>query len=389
MALTWVALLALWGQAPDAGVKAFRALLREYGEALFAFDRAMAAAKTQAQREAAYRDRHPKNAEYAARCLAIAKAHPKSLAAVDALIWAVMHPVEASQPQSRLRGEALLRLLANYRDDARLGHLCTRLVLTVDPDSEAFLKEMSEKAKGESLARAVAARAQNLKNRAAVISALKEDGANRAEYERLWGKAVIAELMRGSPKALEKQSTALFEKVVARHGALKHPTHGTLGAFARAHLLSLREPVAEGKAAPEVAGTGLSGEKMKLSEHRGKVVLIDFHSHGLAASRAMFAAERLLLKRYAGKPFVLLGVSGDADRAEARQRNRAAGVTWPSWHDGGGLDGPIATRWDVERWPTVVLVDHKGVVRHIWAGWPDAKTLTKAISGLVEKAEKK
>jgi peroxiredoxin len=389
VAVTWVIVLALCGQGTDEGIKAFRALLREYDQAMEAFNNAMKVATTPAQREAAYREKHPKNGDYAVRCLAIAKAHPKSLAAVDALIWAALHPVEAALPASRLRGKALRQLLDDYPSDARLALLCTRLVLAVDPDSEAFLKTVAEKAKGESLSRAIAARAQNLKNRAGVIRMLKEEKDARADFERLWGKDAIAALMRGSPEKLEKESIAQFETVVAKHADLKHPTHGNLGAFAKANLLALREPVTVGKKAPEIAGKGLSGEALKLSTYRGKVVLIDFYAHGLDACRDMFATEKLLVKRYASKPFVLLGVNGDAGQTQTRLRNKAAGLAWPTWYDGGGLDGPIATRWEVDRWPTIVLIDHEGVVRHIWTGWPDVKELAKAITALVEKAEKK
>src|SRR5262249_62401412 len=109
-----------------------------------------------------------------------------------------------------------------------------------DPGSHAVLKAMAEKAKVASLVRAIAGRAQNLKNRSGVIKMLKDEKEARAEFEALWGKDVIAELMRAAPEKLEKESIALFEKVVAKHGTLKHPTHGTLGDFAKANILALR-----------------------------------------------------------------------------------------------------------------------------------------------------
>jgi hypothetical protein len=39
-------------------------------------------------------------------------------------------------------------------------------------------------------------------------------------------------------------------------------------------------------------------------------------------------------------------------------------VTWPSFFDGGGTEGPIATKWGVNGWPTVYVIDQKGVIRH-------------------------
>ena len=38
-------------------------------------------------------------------------------------------------------------------------------------------------------------------------------------------------------------------------------------------------------------------------------------------------------------------------------------ITWPSWFDGGGTGGPIATLYGVRSWPTVYVLDPKGVIR--------------------------
>ena len=38
-------------------------------------------------------------------------------------------------------------------------------------------------------------------------------------------------------------------------------------------------------------------------------------------------------------------------------------ITWPSFFDGGGIGGPIATRWGVRGWPTIYVLDAKGVIR--------------------------
>ena len=38
-------------------------------------------------------------------------------------------------------------------------------------------------------------------------------------------------------------------------------------------------------------------------------------------------------------------------------------ITWTSFFDGGGTDGPISTRWHVTGWPTLFILDKKGVIR--------------------------
>ncbi len=29
-----------------------------------------------------------------------------------------------------------------------------------------------------------------------------------------------------------------------------------------------------------------------------------------------------------------------------------------------GMDGPISTKWNVSAWPTIYVIDSKGVIRH-------------------------
>jgi hypothetical protein len=38
-------------------------------------------------------------------------------------------------------------------------------------------------------------------------------------------------------------------------------------------------------------------------------------------------------------------------------------ITWRSWWDGGNTSGPIAIQWNVSGWPTIYVLDDKGVIR--------------------------
>jgi hypothetical protein len=40
------------------------------------------------------------------------------------------------------------------------------------------------------------------------------------------------------------------------------------------------------------------------------------------------------------------------------------GVTWRSfWNGPRGTSGPISSKWGVRGWPTIYVLDHKGVIR--------------------------
>jgi len=77
----------------------------------------------------------------------------------------------------------------------------------------------------------------------------------------------------------------------------------------------------------------------------------------------MYPHERSLVKRLEGKPFALLGVNSDP-KDRLRSVMKKENITWRSWWDGGDTSGPIATRWNVHGWPTIYVLDHKGVIRY-------------------------
>lgn len=76
----------------------------------------------------------------------------------------------------------------------------------------------------------------------------------------------------------------------------------------------------------------------------------------------MYPHERSLVKRLQDKPFALLGVNSDQDREKLKKVLETEKISWPSWWNG-GTEGPIAKRWNVSGWPTIYVLDHKGVIR--------------------------
>ena len=103
----------------------------------------------------------------------------------------------------------------------------------------------------------------------------------------------------------------------------------------------------------------------------------------------MFPHERSLVKRLENKPFALIGVNSDKDKTQIKEKNENQQITWRSfWNGPEGTGGPISKRWNVAGWPTLYIIDHKGVIRHKWVGSPGNEAMDKAIDELVEQAEK-
>src|SRR6516164_3831661 len=78
----------------------------------------------------------------------------------------------------------------------------------------------------------------------------------------------------------------------------------------------------------------------------------------------MLPHERSLVQQYQGKPVVFLGVNSDSDRREISTVAAKEGITWRCWWDGGNPGGPIARLYKVSAWPTVYVIDGRGIIRY-------------------------
>ena len=99
----------------------------------------------------------------------------------------------------------------------------------------------------------------------------------------------------------------------------------------------------------------------------------------------MYPHERSLVKAMETKPFVLIGVNSDPSKDMLKQVISKEKMTWRSFWDGGSTSGPIATKWNVHGWPTLYVVDHKGIIRHKWVGSPGEEAIDKAVDQLVKE----
>jgi hypothetical protein len=103
----------------------------------------------------------------------------------------------------------------------------------------------------------------------------------------------------------------------------------------------------------------------------------------------MYPHERSLVKRLEGKPFVLLGINSDKDRAELKKVMDKEKIIWRSFWNGGSRQGRISSRWEIVVWPTVFLIDPNGIIRHRHVGSPREGILDGEIDKLIAEVEKK
>ena len=68
----------------------------------------------------------------------------------------------------------------------------------------------------------------------------------------------------------------------------------------------------------------------------------------------------------ADEPVELLGVNSDESLTIAIDAKKEERLDYRAWWDGHGEDprkGPIATAWNITGWPTIYIIDDRGVIR--------------------------
>jgi len=178
-------------------------------------------------------------------------------------------------------------------------------------------------------------------------------------------------------KALDYLEKAIKEAPDVRVG------RQTIAAAAAGDIQALKT-LGVGKPAPDAEGTELKDDKkVKLSSYQGKVVLLDIWATWCGPCRAMIPHERELVKKLAGKPFVLLSVSTDEKKETLTTFLEKEPMPWTHWW--AGEESDLIKTYRVRAFPTLYLIDAKGVIRKKWVGSPDPEVLNKAVEELVKE----
>lgn len=205
--------------------------------------------------------------------------------------------------------------------------------------------------------------------------------AKRAEYAKRRGAALLADHVARGADALRSAGLAALHRVVDDFYFADHRKAGYLGALADAELFEL-EHLQVGMVAPEIEGVDEDGVPFKLSDYRGKVVLIDFWGYWCPICVHNLPGERKLVDRLKDQPFALVGINSDPkDRLAIGLKHEP--LSWRSFFDGGDPYGPIASRWNVTSWPTMYVLDDAGVIR---AKGEDLDELERAVDALLVRA---
>jgi len=140
-----------------------------------------------------------------------------------------------------------------------------------------------------------------------------------------------------------------------------------LGAlFALFAMTSIASSGLTGGKAPDFVLKSSTGENLRLSEHRGEVVMINFWATWCGPCRQEMPLLDNLYSKYQRVGFNLLGVNIDDDSRRAMEMIKDLGVNFPVLFD---ASKEVSKLYEVEAMPVTVLVDREGTVRYVHHGY--------------------
>jgi peroxiredoxin len=313
---------------PTSYQEKLQALLDEYRKENNKYEDDLAAAKTDDERTVAKKLKAQMANGYAEKFLAFAAEAPKTPPAADAMLWILrfadsydgMEKVVDMIIKNQLHSPKLLPVISNLKPEVK---------------------------GGDTLLRAVGEKSTNVECKAAALLRLAEN--LQTQSEDIESKTEAAKLL--------KEAETRAKEVVKKYAAVNR------GDYAKKaqDLLDDIEKLSPGKKAPDISGDDLEGQPLKLSDYKGRIVVLVFWNSKNSSSVPLMSEAQALLERLKGKPVTILGINSEKPE-NSKDFLKGSGYTWRCWSDRGNHE--ISKSYHIREWAVNYVIDPKGIIRH-------------------------
>ncbi len=209
----------------------------------------------------------PKAADYVDRFMAVADSNPGTDAACESLVWVATHDRSGENSE-----KAYETLFNEHVDNEAIKGICRGMGFA-QPSAkvEGRLRKLAEDSPHDSVRGLATFGLSEYLSR--VESAKESIEANPEMAKRYVDSMDYLTAFEVDPTAVEN----LYETMVSKYGGVKpyDKSDDTLKSLGESALFELRN-LSIGKMAPDIEGADLDGKSFKLSDYRGKVVVLDF-----------------------------------------------------------------------------------------------------------------
>jgi hypothetical protein len=240
--LPFLLAVRLLGAAADesSAAKQVEQIKADFDSAKKKHQQAVAGAKDEAERDK-LGSLYPQAPEYAAKLLEVARKVPGTPVELDALLWVL----ERAYYDEKSASTAMDLLMQHHAESKELLSMVQFVSFSSANNGEQFLRTVIEKNP----------------NKSVKASAIYNLG------------VYLQDDWRSKPENREKgrkEAERLYETILS-----DYPEEESLVTSSKGQLYELRN-LNIGQAAPEIEGEDVDGKKFRLSDYRGKVVVLDF-----------------------------------------------------------------------------------------------------------------
>jgi thiol-disulfide isomerase/thioredoxin len=330
----------------DPGAKAFESLVQEFAAAQKKFlDQVNASAEAAKQKGSPPRPVQYEDSpapQFSPRFIALAEKYPEGETGFQAIVVALN---TSGGPMSKsgtwTKGITMLKDL--YATKPEIKPLLRPLGSANDEAAEGLIREVMAKNPDRKL-QAMACRSlvAGMEGIAEMVEKIKSDSALHRNFEAVRGKPYVDKLIADNDKRI-KEAAELKKTLQDKYA-------------------DVIADVTIGKPAPEIVIQDIDGKAAKLSDLKGKVVVLDIWATWCAPCRAMIPHEREMVERLKDKPFALVSISADEKKETLKEFLSKEKMPWTHWWN--GSQGGVIEDWNIQYFPTIYVIDADGVVRH-------------------------
>ena len=140
------------------------------------------------------------------------------------------------------------------------------------------------------------------------------------------------------------------------------------------------ERMEQGKPAPNFTAASLARGETALADYTGDVIIVNFWATWCPPCKAEMPDINAFYETHQAEGLVVLAVNAKESESLVRPFIDANGFTFPVLLDPAGS---IVNQYQVRSFPTTVIIDRDGVVRHIQVGMISAEELEAVVAPLL------